>query len=155
MILLIVLLFPSLLFASESYKEAKNYAQSLDLPSVSEGILKDVPDFQGANVSEADYLENHQKMGDTANKLLNGEESDVGNFIHESQKTRKEFDIRIDPNNPLLVDADKIVLDPLKILKGEEESDNGVVVEVVETEHSCEEAAEPEELSCEIGRAHV
>lgn len=146
---LIVLFFPCFLLASESYKEAKNYAQSLPLPSVSENVLKEIPDFKGASVPETAYAENHQNMGDAATKLTNDEESDVGAILHESQKTRKEFDIRLHPNNPLLTDADKVVSDPLKILKGEDESDMGAVVEVLETEHDCEEAAEPEELSCD------
>lgn len=155
--LVVWMLLPVLGLANKDYEDGKKLASELTLPKASEVSTKDVPAYAGEQVPEKDYLENPHRMNEKAASLTQTNGSEAGKVIQGAEKTKREFhEVIYDRDKKegaqdikLIREANDILADPLKEIKGTLETDGGQVVEVLETTHTCEEAGEPEEHSCD------
>ena len=151
--LITALFIPCVSLANDkfSYTDGKGLGESL-IQGPNALKTKDVPDYQGSTVPETDYQENFHKMGDAATEMTHDPENKTGAAVINSQKERLEHDFRITENDPLIQLSNEINSDPLSVIGGEAEKENGGVQEVVETTHLCEESAEEATNSCEQTR---
>lgn len=144
-LLLCLMVVSTDLVASEDYASGKQLAESFKIDPPTNA--QEVPNYGGENVPEAHHLESPGSLESQAAAQL--QSSSEGVVLQEGAKTRQEFHEVFDEAHPLIQESSAVVEDPLKILGGEIESNGSRVVKHLETEHVCEEAGEPEELSCE------
>ncbi|MDA0344656.1 MAG: conjugal transfer protein TraN [Proteobacteria bacterium] len=151
--LVIVLSAPFVSLANDklSYADGKGLGESLiQGPDALKTV--DVPEYKGADVPETDYQENFHKMGDAATEMTHDPENKTGAAVINSQKERLEHDFRITEDDPLIRLSNEINSDPLSVIGGEEEREEGGEREVVETTHLCEESAEEATYTCDQTR---
>ncbi len=132
-----------------SYDQGKSLAQSLD-QGLQQGIPEGIPAINPESVQEAHYQENFHKLSEAATAMTH--DSELGSYVLESQKTRKEVDYRVTEDSEIVRNGNEVVADPMKFIGGEEEREEGGEQEVVETTHLCEESAEEAIYTCEESR---
>jgi conjugal transfer mating pair stabilization protein TraN len=136
------------------YQDGKAFAQELQPLSPSQGDLNKVPGYAGDSPAQTNYYENSHLLAKEATALTmqSSEEAEAsgearaiaGSFVRETEATRARFDLRGDP---IIVEGDQIVADPLKVLKAT--ATNLPAGEIVsDSTHTCEESKEEEELGC-------
>ena len=140
---LLVILEISSVKASEgvSYEAGKAFASQnqATLPK----DASQIPGYQGTNVPEARL--SHKTLQDALVQKLR-EPDNAAALISQSHDQRLRFDI--DPDKgPLFTESDKIVADPLAILKAEETEIKEPIKEI-RTPHICLQGGEPYLISC-------
>ncbi|NRA89573.1 MAG: conjugal transfer protein TraN [Simkaniaceae bacterium] len=148
--LVIFLLSHSFVLADqESYGHGKQLAEQLN-QGIQNSVPEGIPTVQPDQVKEGRYLEEFHEMSERATEMTHN--SEMGEFVIESQKTRKEEDYRVTEDSDIVQNANEIVADPMKYIGGGKEREERGEQDVVETTHLCEESGDPETYTCEQTR---
>lgn len=143
LILMIVFLLPLPTSGSDEkhFQSGHTFAgeQKLTLPSDASSL----PGYKGTNVAES--LLDSSSIQTSLNKRSQ-QKDNVSSFIHETHDQRLRF--KIDPaTDPVFTESDKIIADPLKVLKAEK-TEIKTAPKTIRTKHTCDESGEPYEISC-------
>lgn len=125
-----------------SYKQGKDLATTLAPQGVTLNGVNQLEGYASDNVSQKQFLDNPTSLTNQGQSSLQGE---TGKFLLEVQDKRPHFK-DLDKDN-YFSEADRVIADPLRWLKAQEEKIHPNVI-VKRTLHKCIEGGEPSLHKC-------